>query len=98
MTQRTIHPVGDHLVVQLHKVRDKTEAGIVIPDTAIEDSQDATVIAAGRGSRGKTGEPVGIEIDVGAEVLVARHTGAKVILDDHAYTIARSEDVLAVRT
>ncbi len=98
MTHRTIQPVGDHLVVQFHKERETTDTGIIIPDIAMKDSQDATVIAVGPGARGKSGEPMGIDIKVGEEVLVARHAGAKVILDDHTYSILRSEDVLAVRT
>lgn len=98
MAHRTIHPIGDHIVVQFSKERERTDAGIVIPDVALEAPQNATVIAVGPGSRGKSGQVVPIEIHAGEEILVARFAGAKVILDDQAYTILRSGDILAVRT
>lgn len=98
MITRDIHPLGDHLVITFRAERETTAAGILIPEIAMEIPTEATVVAVGPGARGKSGERVPLEIKAGEHVFVARHAGARVILDDQAYTIIRADDVLAIST
>ena len=44
-----LKPLGDKVVIQYQDVEEKTESGIILPDSAKEKKQEAVVIAVGPG-------------------------------------------------
>ena len=45
-----LKPLGDKVVLQYQDVEEKTESGIILPDSAKEKPQEAVVIAVGPGN------------------------------------------------
>jgi chaperonin GroES len=73
-------PLEDRVVVKLVEREDKTSSGIVLPDTAQEKPQKATVIAAGPGKY-DDGILVPMPVKKGDLVLFAKYSGTEVKLD-----------------
>jgi chaperonin GroES len=97
MTQNKIQPIGDHILIQ-HR-DDKAEqikGGVIIPDSAKEKPQEATVVALGSGRKDKDGKVTPFEVKVGDVVLVGKYGGAEVRFDDQKYTLVREDDILGL--
>ncbi|MBE3575074.1 MAG: co-chaperone GroES [Firmicutes bacterium] len=92
-----IKPLADRVVVQLLDTEEKTQSGIVIPDTAKEKPQQGKVLAVGPGrwdDEGKRQIPMAVK--EGDHVLFAKYAGTEVKLDGEEYLILRESDILAV--
>jgi chaperonin GroES len=99
MANPKIQPIGDHILIQ-HR-DDKSEqvkGGVIIPDSAKEKPQEATVIALGSGRKDKDGKVTPFEVKIGDVVLVGKYGGAEVKLDDQKYTLVREDDILGLVT
>ena len=88
-------PLEDRVVVKLVDREDKTASGIVLPDTAQEKPQKATVVAAGPG-RYDSGTLVPMPVKKGDLVLFAKYSGTEVKLDGEEYLVLRATDILGV--
>ncbi|MFW5985094.1 MAG: co-chaperone GroES [Halanaerobiaceae bacterium] len=92
-----IRPLNDKVAVKYVKEEkeEKTEGGIVLPDTAKEDEkkpQQGEIIALGN----QVGAEVDVDLDIGDIVVFDKYAGSKVNVDDEEYVILSVEDVLAV--
>ena len=74
---------------------EKTESGIVLPDTAKEKPQEGKVIAVGSGTL-KDGERIPLEVKVGDRVLFSKYAGTDVKYDGKELLIMRENDILAI--
>ena len=90
-----IKPLGDRVVIELVKQEEKTASGIVLPDSAQEVPQEATVIAVGWGSI-VDGKKVPLEIEEGNQIIYSKYAGTEVEYDGNEYLIIREDDILAV--
>lgn len=93
-----IQPVGDRILIQHREDKEQIRGGVIIPDSAKEKPQQATVIALGSGRKGKDGSVSPFEVKVGDIVLVARYGGSEVKFDDQKYTLVREDDILGLVT
>ncbi|MFW5986250.1 MAG: co-chaperone GroES [Halanaerobiales bacterium] len=90
----SIKPLGDRVAVKFVEAEEKTESGIVLPDTAKEEKpQQGKVIAVGKGCYVEDEEP---EIEEGNLVVFDKFAGTEVTVDGEDYIIVSIEDVLAV--
>ncbi len=90
-----LKPLGNRVVLQVvEPEEEQTEAGIVIPDSAQEQPQQADVIAVGAGKReeGEVHEP---EVSEGDRVIFGKYSGTEVTVDGEEYLVMDAEDVLA---
>ena len=90
-----IKPLGDRVVIELVKQEGKTASGIVLPDSAQEVPQEATVIAVGSGSI-VDGKKVPLEVEEGNQIIYSKYAGTEVEYDGNEYLIIREDDILAV--
>lgn len=90
-----IKPLGDRVVIKMLESEEKTEGGIVLPDSAKEKPQVAKVVAVGPGGTVE-GKEVKMEVKVGDKVLISKYAGTEVKFDKEEYTILKQSDVLAV--
>ena len=90
-----IQPLADRILVEVLEAKDKTKAGIYLPETAKEKPQEAKVIAVGKGkvSDGKVVPP---ELKAGDKILFGKYSGTEITVDDKEYLILKEEDVLAI--
>ena len=96
MTQTSIQPIGDRILVQPIEENEQVKGGIIIPDSAKEKPQNAKVIALGTGKTDKDGKKVPFEVKVGDIVLISKYGGTEVKLDGEKFTLLREDDVLGI--
>ena len=81
-----IKPLGDRVVVEPAIQREKTESGIILPDTAQEKPQEGKVLAVGDCETIKKGDLV----------LYPKYTGTEVSHKGQDVLIMSEKEVLAV--
>lgn len=92
-----VRPLHDRILVQrLEEKEQKSEAGIIIPDTAKEKPQRGKVSAVGNGKILDDGTRVELEVKKGDEVLFGKYAGTEVKFDGTEYLILREDDILAI--
>lgn len=86
-----IKPLADRLVVKQVAAETKTAGGLIIPDTAVEKTQIATVEEVGPGT-----EKDKMTVKVGDKILFDKYTGTNIKVDGEDYLILKIADVLAI--
>ncbi|MGA1583362.1 MAG: co-chaperone GroES [Saprospiraceae bacterium] len=84
-------PINDRVVVKPAPAEDKTEGGIIIPDTAKEKPQRGEVIAVGPGKEGNL-----MTVQVGDVVLYGKYAGQEINHKGTDYLIMREDDILVI--
>ena len=91
-----IKPLADRVVVQPDAAEEKSEGGIILPDTVQEKPQKGKIVALGAGKISDSGELIKPEVKVGDKVLYGKYSGNEISLDGEEYLIMRESDILAV--
>lgn len=95
MAKSKIKPLSDRVLVQPAPAEEKTESGIIIPDSAKEKPQEGTVVAAGPG-KVENGSKIEMSVNEGDKVLYGKYSGTEVTLDGEEYLIMRESDILGI--
>lgn len=85
-----ITPLKDRVLVKNEKAETKTVSGIIIPETAQEKTQIATVIAIGDDK-----EKIGA-IKEGLKIMYDRYAGTPVKIDGEDHLILKASDIIAI--
>ena len=88
-------PLDDRVVLQRLEAEEKTQGGIVLPDTAKEKPQKGKVIAAGPGRLLDDGTRAAMEVKVGDTVLFGKYAGTEVTIDRKEFVIMKEAELLA---
>lgn len=91
-----IRPLRDHIIVSRLESEEKTQGGIIIPDTAKEKPQQGKVIAVGQGRLKEDGTRIKLEVKEGDNVLFSRWSGTEVKIDGKEWLIMKEDDILAI--
>jgi chaperonin GroES len=91
MSNPTIKPLADRVLVEPLEAETKTASGIIIPDTAKEKPQKGTIVAVGPGTKD---EP--LTVKVGDTVLYGKYAGTELKLEGTEYLMMRESDILAI--
>lgn len=89
-------PLGERALVQLVEREEKTASGIVLPDTAKDKPQTATVVSVGEGKLDDKGQRVPLEVSAGDVIVFAKYSGTEIKLDGEDYMILDGDDILGV--
>lgn len=81
-------PLGERALAKLIEREEKTESGIVLPDTAKEKPQTAEIVAVGDGDE--------VKVKAGDTIVFAKYSGTEIRLDNDEYLILDAEDILGV--
>ncbi|MGB9887720.1 MAG: co-chaperone GroES [Moorellales bacterium] len=92
-----LKPLDDRVVVKVIEEEQRTQSGIVLPDTAKEKPQEGEVVAVGPGRLMENGNRVAPAVKVGDRVIFAKYSGTEVKVDGQEYLILRETDILAIR-
>ncbi len=87
----TIKPLADRILLKQEKAETTTKFGIIIPETAQEKTQTATVEAVGPGT-----EKEKITVKKGDRVMYDKYSGVQVKMDGEEYLIVKNSDIIAV--
>ena len=90
-----IKPLEDRILVQINEAETTTASGLVIPDSAKEKPQEATVKAVGPG-RFDDGKRIPLDIKEGDVVVFSKYGGTEIKFEGEDYLILSARDILAV--
>jgi chaperonin GroES len=91
MSAKNIKPINDRVVVKPAPAEEKTQGGIIIPDTAKEKPQRGEVVAVGPGKEGNL-----MTVKAGDIVLYGKYSGQQVTFEGEDYLIMREDDILVI--
>ena len=91
-----IKPLEDKVLVQIKEAETTTASGLVIPDSAKEKPQEATVIAVGPGRTDDKGERVKPDVYESHPVIFSKFGGTELKYDGQEYLLLSARDLLAV--
>ncbi len=91
-----IQPLGDRVLVEPMAAEDKTESGIVIPDTAKEKQQKGRIVSVGKGRINEDGKLIPLEVKIDDKVLYGRYSGTEVKIQGSDFLILKEEDILGI--
>ena len=91
-----VRPLRDRILVKRVEDGEQRIGGIIIPDTAKEKPQQATVVAVGSGRITDDGKTLPLDVKVGDDVLIGKYAGTEIKLDGEEYLIVREDEVLGI--
>ncbi|GKV56664.1 10 kDa chaperonin [Sporosarcina sp. NCCP-2222] len=91
-----LKPLGDRIVIELIEAEEKTQSGIVLPDSAKEKPQEGKVVAVGTGRVLENGQRVELEVKDGDRIIFSKYAGTEVKYEGNEYLILRESDILAI--
>ncbi|NWO15941.1 MAG: co-chaperone GroES [Corynebacterium sp.] len=91
-----IKPLEDKVLVQIVEAETTTASGLVIPDSAKEKPQEATVIAVGPGRANDKGELTPVGVKEGDTVIFSKYGGTELKYNGEEYLLLSARDLLAV--
>lgn len=94
----TVNPLGNRIFLKISTPEERTEGGILLPDTAQKKPQMGEVMAVGPGQRNKEGLYQPIDVKVGDQVLYSKYAGTDITLGNEDYVLVSEKDLLAILT
>jgi chaperonin GroES len=91
-----LRPLHNRIIVERASAGEQKQGSIIIPDSAKEKPQQATVISVGPGKRDKDGKRQPLDVKAGDKVLIGKYSGSEVSVDGNDYVILTEDEVLAV--
>jgi chaperonin GroES len=91
-------PLHDRVVVRRIEAEEKSNGGIIIPDTAREKPQEGEIVAVGKGARDESGKLIPPDVKSGDRILFGKWSGTEVKIDDRDLLIMKESDILGVMT
>jgi chaperonin GroES len=91
-----LRPLHDRILVKRLEEQEQRQGGIIIPDTAKEKPQQATVLAIGTGRITDDGKVHALDVKQGDKVVFGKYAGTEVKIDGEELLIIREDDVLGV--
>ena len=94
-----IKPLADRIIVQPMEAEEKTQGGIIIPDTTKEKPQEGKVLAVGEGKVSDNGKLQPLTVKVGDQVIYGKYSGTEIVTKEgDVVMIMREEDILGIVT
>ena len=90
-----LKPLGDRVILQEQEAEEKTQSGIILPDSAKEKPQAAVVVAVGPGTD-KNGKKVEMQVKPGDKVIYSQYSGTDVKIEEEKYIIVNQSDIIAI--
>lgn len=92
----TITPLGQRVLVKRLEAETVTAGGIVLPDAAQEQPQEAEVVSLGLGGKDDDGKAIEFSVKVGDKVLISKYGGTEVKIDGDDLLILSESDILGI--
>ena len=90
-----IRPLDDRVVIEPMEAEEKTQGGIVLPDTAKEKPMKGKIVAVGDGKMLESGKRAELLVKKGDKVLYGKYAGTEITIDGKEYLVMRESDILA---
>lgn len=90
-----IRPLDDRVVVKPLEAEEKTQGGIVLPDSAKEKPTKGKIISVGEGRLLDNGKRAALLVKKGDQVLYGKYAGTEITVGGKDYLILKESDILA---
>lgn len=88
-----VYPIHDFVLVQPDEAKQKTDGGLVLPDSSLERPKTGKVLAVGPGrTRDGDGQSIPLQVKRGDHVLFSEYSG----VDFDGKKLLKEENILAV--
>jgi chaperonin GroES len=91
-----LRPLHDRVLVQRLEESEQKVGGIIIPDTAKEKPQQASVKAVGNGKLLESGERAPLDVKAGDRILFGKYSGSDIKIEGKEYLILKEDEILGV--
>jgi chaperonin GroES len=91
-----IKPLGQRVLLEKFEEEKKTLSGIVLPDSATEEKNVATVISLGTGKKLDDGSREKFDVSVGDKVIYSKYAATEAKIEGKKYLIVDEKDILAI--
>ncbi|MEK7574144.1 MAG: co-chaperone GroES [Patescibacteria group bacterium] len=90
-------PLSNHIFIEPLEEEQKTQSGIIIPDTAEKEKPiKGTIIAVGPGKLNEKGEIIPMSVKVGDLVFFKKYGPDEVEIENKKYLVGDEDDILAI--
>jgi chaperonin GroES len=89
-------PLHDRVLLKRLEEGEQRIGNIIIPDSAKEKPQQATVVAVGNGRITEEGTVIPLDVKPGDLVLIGKYAGNEIKLDGEDLLIVREDEILGV--
>ncbi len=101
MNLKNLKPLHDRIAVEPIQQEEKTQGGIIIPDTAKEKPVQGIVVAVGSGTKHKCEKcqsscEVSLEVKVGDKIMYGKWSGTEIEFGGKKLMIMKESDVMAI--
>jgi chaperonin GroES len=93
---KKVRPLYDRVLIKRLESEQKTQGGIIIPDTAQEKTQLGTVIAFGEGKASNDGTIRPLKVKAGDTVLFGKYSGTEIKLNNEDLLILKEDEILGI--
>ena len=83
-----IRPIGDKILLTIKPQKETTNSGIILAPARKEQQTTGTIVAIG--------SKVEAKMEIGQRLLISKHSGTKVTIDEVDYILVREPDALAL--
>ena len=91
----TLKPLGDRVLVKIETIEEKTQGGILLPNTAQTKPQGGEVVAVGEGKTiGKT--QLGPGVQLGAKIVYSKYAGTEVEFNGVDHLLLKEDDIVGL--
>lgn len=91
-----IKPLGQRVLLKRIEAEEVSAGGIILPETAKEKPQEATVVALGTGGKNEDGSDFTFSVSEGDTVLVSKYGGTDIKIDGEDHLIMSESDILGI--
>ncbi|KAI9651784.1 MAG: 10 kda heat shock protein [Alyxoria varia] len=96
---KAIAPLLDRILVQRVKAEAKTAGGLLLPESAVKELNEARVMAVGPGAHDKEGKRLQMSVKEGDRVLIPQFGGSAIKVGEDEFSLFRDgEYVQPIRT
>jgi chaperonin GroES len=92
----SFRPLHDRIAVEPIEKEEKTQGGIIIPDSAKEKPVQGKVIAVGNGTKNDKGEVIKLDVKVGDIVLYGKWAGTEVEIGGKKLMVMKESDIMGI--
>ena len=89
-------PLHDRVLIKVLDSEEKTNGGIIIPDTAKEKPQEGEIVAVGPGAKTEDGKTVKMDVKIGDKVIFGKWSGTEIKIDNVEYSIMKESDIMGI--
>lgn len=90
-------PLSNHIFIEPLEEEQKTQSGIVIPDTAEKEKPiKGKIIAVGPGKLNEKGERQPMAVKVGDVILFKKYGPDEIEIENKKYLVGNEDDILAI--